>query len=69
MFDMDEYLYIVDGNIKDYLTNHIFDKCDFIRIHWVSTNDNNLVHYENRSLFEKFKAPYFKDNTIKSIIR
>ena len=69
MFDMDEYLYIVDGNIKDYLTNNIFDKSDFIRNHWVSTNDNNLVHYENRSLFDRFKAPYFKDNTIKSIIR
>ena len=31
--------------------------------------DNNLIHYDNRSLFERFKGPYIKCSSIKSIIR
>lgn len=69
MIDMDEFIYIVNGTLKDYLTNNKFNKCDFIRFHWVSTNDNGLVHYDNRSLFERFKPPYFKIEFIKNFIR
>ena len=69
IIDMDEFVYIVNGTLKDYLVDNKFNKCDFIRLHWVSTNDNGLVHYDNRSLFERFKPPYFKDNAVKNIIK
>ena len=69
MIDMDEFVYIVNGTLKDYLVNNKFNKCDFIRLHWVTTNDNGLVHYDNRSLFQRFKPPYFKDRSIKSIVK
>ena len=69
MVDMDEYLYIVNNTLKNYLSNQIFDKCDFIIFLWVIPNDNNLVYYDQRSLFERFKGPYKKSKVIKSIIR
>jgi len=69
MFDMDEFLYIVDDSLKGYLTNKRFNKCDFIKIHWVFPTDNNLIYYDSRPLFERFKPPYIKSEYIKSIIR
>ena len=44
-------------------------KCDFIKINWVLTRDNNLVYYEQKPLFERFKPPYLKSKFIKSIIK
>ena len=58
MVDMDEYLYIINDTLKSYLNNKIFDKCDFIKIHWADSQDNNLIHYDPRPLFERFKKPY-----------
>jgi hypothetical protein len=69
MVDMDEYLYIVNNTLKNYLSNQIFNKCDFIIFHWVTPNDNNLVYYDRRPLFKRFKGPYKKSKYIKSIIR
>ena len=70
MIDMDEYLVIKNNDtLKGYLTDHVFDKCDFIKLHWRIPSDNNLLHYENKSLFERFKRPYYTSNHIKSIIR
>ena len=69
MLDMDEYLYIINDTLKNYLSNHIFDKCDFIKINWVFPKINNLVYYDPRPLFERFKGPYIKDYFVKSIIR
>ena len=69
MVDMDEYLYIVNDTLKNYLMNERFNKCDFIKIHWVDTTDNNLLHYDKRSLFTRFKRPYLKSIYIKTIIR
>lgn len=69
MVDMDEYLYIVNDTLKNYLTNQEFYKCDFIKIHWVVSKDNNLLYYDSRSLFERFPKPYSKSKYIKSIIR
>ena len=69
MVDMDEFLYIVNNSLKDYLVSKDFDKCDFIKFNWVNANDNGLLHYDNRSLFERFKGPYIKDEFIKTIIR
>ena len=69
MVDMDEFLFIVNNTLKGYLTNKEFDKCDFIKFHWVITTDNDLVYYDKRPLFERFKPPYIKTQFIKSIIR
>ena len=69
MFDLDEYLIIVNNTLKKYLTDPIFNRCDFIKIHWLIPSDNNLVHYDNRTLLERFKGPYINSFHIKSIIR
>ena len=69
MVDMDEFLFIVNNTLKGYLTNKVFDKCDIIKFHWVITTDNDLVYYDKRPLFERFKPPYIKTQFIKSIIR
>jgi hypothetical protein len=58
MVDMDEYLYIINDTLKSYLNDKIFDKCDFIKIHWADSQDKNLIHYDPRPLFERFKKPY-----------
>ena len=65
------YVYngIVNNTLKGYLTNKVFDKCDIIKFHWVITTDNDLVYYDKRPLFERFKPPYIKKQFIKSIIR
>ena len=67
--DFDEYLYIKNETLKNYLNKPIFDKCDFIHFNWVLPTDNNLIHYDKRPLFERFKPPYLKSKFIKSIIR
>ena len=69
MVDMDEFLYIVNDTLKNYLMNERFYKCDFIKIHWVNSRDNNILYYEPKPLFKRFKGPYIKSIYIKSIIR
>jgi len=69
MVDMDEYLYIKKEKLKNYLLNPVFNKCDFIKFHWMIPNDNNHLLYENKSLFERFNGSYKKSIYIKSIIR
>lgn len=67
--DFDEYLYIKKYSLKHYLNKPIFNKCDFIHFHWVIATDNDLILYDNRTLFERFKGPYKQSGFIKSIIR
>ena len=69
MIDMDEYLIIVNDTLKKYLSNPIFNKCDFIKFHWMIPTDNNLLYYDNRTLFERFKGPYKKSIYVKTIIK
>ena len=69
MVDMDEFLYIVNDTLKDFLVNKKFKDCDFIKFHWLISTDNDLVHYDSRPLFERFKGPFIKDKYIKTIIR
>ena len=69
MIDMDEFLFLTRYKLKNYLTKSIFNKCDFIKFNWVIPTDNNLIHYDNRSLFKRFKGPYKKSKFVKSIIR
>ena len=60
---------IINDSLKGYLTQKVFNKCDFIKIHWVFPKNNNLLYYDSRPLFERFKPPYIKSELIKSIIR
>jgi hypothetical protein len=69
MVDMDEFLYIKKDTLKNYLLKPVFKKCDFIKFHWVHPSDNNKLHYENKSLFERFKKPYKESIFIKSIVK
>ena len=69
MIDIDEYLKINNNTIRGYLSSPIFDKCDFIKIHWTLPTDNGLVYYDNRTLIERFSGPYRECFHIKSIIR
>jgi hypothetical protein len=69
MIDIDEYLIIKNNTIRRYLSSPIFNKCDFIKIHWTLPTDNGLIYYDNRTLIERFSGPYRKCHHIKSIIR
>ena len=69
MNDIDEYLVIRNDSLKHYLSNKNFKKCDFIKFHWVLATDNNLLHYDNRSLLERFKGPYKLNTHIKTMVR
>ena len=69
MNDIDEYLVIRNDSLRHYLSESKFKKCDFIKFHWILPNDNNLIHYDNRTLFERFKGPYKNDTHIKTIVR
>jgi len=69
MVDFDEYVYIVNDTLKNYLNSEIFNKCDFIKLHWLVPTDNKLLYYDSRPLLERFKGPYKKEKFIKSIIR
>lgn len=69
MIDMDEFLYIKKNSLKNYLLKPVFNKCDFIKFHWIIPNDNNHLYYENKPLLERFKGPYKSSPFVKSIIR
>ena len=55
-----------------YLNMPVFDKCDVIKIHWLPFDDNNLVYYDDRPLFERLNHSVY-NNFIgkfhKSIVR
>ena len=77
-FDFDEYLRIHSEDnhnpisIKQYLSNPIFNSCESIGINWLIYSDNNLLHYDNRSVLERFTSPNYNDvdnKFVKSIIR
>ena len=73
-YDFDEHLVFNNKskNIKSYLSMEIFNKCDVVKIHWLMFYDNDLFHYDNRPLKERFTKPdYHSDENIyhKSIVR
>ena len=77
-YDIDEYIHLKNyTNIKDFLNEVKFDKCNNIYLNWVFHTDNYLFHYDNRTLQERFPKAESKPekinnnsfNYIKSIIR
>ena len=54
-YDIDEFIHLKNYiNIKLFLNENKFNKCQRIALNWVMHTDNNLIHYDNRSLFERF---------------
>ena len=71
-YDMDEFIYLKNYvNIKDYLENKRFEKCDLIHLNLVIHLDNDEVFYKNKSLAERFPLIKYDPNygQIKSILR
>ena len=72
-FDFDEYLvmHFLEGKkikLKEYLSNPIFDKCEAIEINWLIYTDNGLIHYDNRTLIERFTEPNYRIEDRKSVV-
>ena len=54
-YDIDEYIHLTNyKNIKDFLNEKKFKNCKKIFLNWVFHTDNELIHYDNRSLHERF---------------
>ena len=76
--DIDEYIYLKNyKSIKLFLNENRFNKCQIINLNVIFYTDNNLIHYDNRSLRERFteREPRVRGKKrggkkgIKSIIR
>ena len=72
-YDIDEFIFLRGiENLKYYLSQSKFNKCQVIQLNWVMHGDNNLLHYSNKSLKERFPEKSKSLNgtiDIKSIIR
>lgn len=54
-YDIDEYINLFGySNIKYFLNEDKFSKCQLIYLNLIPHNDNNQLYYENKSLFERF---------------
>ena len=54
-FDIDEYIFLRNyKNIKIFLKENRFIKCQRIQFNWIFHTDNNLLYYDNRTLFQRF---------------
>ena len=54
-YDIDEYIHLKNyNNIKQFLNEKKFKNCQKIYLNWVIHTDNNLIHYDNRTLHERF---------------
>ena len=73
IYDLDEFIFLKNiDNIKLYLKQIHFNKCQVIHLNWVIHSDNNYIYYTNKSLKKRFpnitqSLDYSID--IKSIIR
>ena len=77
-FDIDEFLFLIDfKNIKSFLNDKRFNKCEKIQLNYVFHSDNDLIYYDNRTVLERFPEIDYKKggklvknrSNMKSIIR
>ena len=63
--EADEFIYLKNfRNIKKYLKNVKFNKCQRIQLNWIFHTDNNLLYYQNKSL--KIRFPEIEENAKKN---
>ena len=54
-YDVDEFIHLNNyTNVGKFLSEQKFDGCEVIYLNYVHHTDNNLLHYDNRSLAERF---------------
>lgn len=64
-FEVDEYIYLKNyNNIKKFLKENRFSKCQKIQLNWIFHTDNNLLYYENKPL--KIRFPEIQENAKKN---
>ena len=70
-YDMDEFIYLKGmKNIKYFLSNPSFKKCQAIQLNMYFHTDNNKLYYENNSLAERFpEKKISKRGFLKTIMR
>ena len=70
-YDMDEFIYLKKyKNIKNYLSQQKFSKCQTIQLNMFFHDDNNLIYYDDRLLYERFKRKVKKPvEALKSILK
>ena len=77
-YNLDEYIHLKDfTSIKQFLGQERFNTCKKIYLNWVHHTDNNLMHYENGTLRDRFPEKESKPSgakinqhvLVKSIIR
>ena len=75
-YDIDEFIHLENyTDIKKFLNQKKFIKCQNIYLNWLFHTDNDLIKYDNRSLFRRFpiKDPNFNKKNYyipgKSIIK
>ena len=54
-YEIDEFIYLKDfTDIKLFLKDARFNNCQKVQLNWIFHTDNNLLHYDNRSLKVRF---------------
>ncbi len=54
-YEIDEFIYLKGFNdIKNYLSQTKFDKCEAVQLNWVHRSDNNKIYYESKPVQERF---------------
>jgi len=54
-YELDEFIHLSNySNIKIFLNEEKFNKCNLIYLNLLCHTDNNLLYYENKSLAERF---------------
>jgi hypothetical protein len=70
LFDSDEYIELkYFNNIKLFLNQKKFNKCDYIYFNRAFQTDSNKIKFENKSLSERFSTSVFPVLTYKPILR
>ena len=72
-YEIDEFINLYNyTNVKDFLSQKIFNNCKVIHLNIINHSDNDKLHYENKSLHERFPAivPLERSQiSVKSILR
>ena len=70
LFDADEFIELkYFNNIKLFLNQKIFNKCDYIYFYRAYQTDANKIKFENKSLSERFSTSVYPVHTYKPILR